>query len=278
MQAFAAPISTALRARLRTHFGAVACLAVLSLAAANAHAWGLENVAALADKRAKTAFQALPKTLPTELANLDYDGYRDIRFNRDAPVWRSGKLPFEANFFHVGRDVLPVRINEIVSGVVKPIRYNPADFNFGKNKLNPQGWGDLGHGGLRLFSNLNTPDAKDELAVFLGASYFRALGAGQRYGLSARGLAVDTTGPKEEFPRFTEFWLERPALESKLVTIYALMDSERMTGAYRFDITPGERTTTEVRARIFMRAGVAPVKTLGIAPLTSMFFFGENQH
>ena len=277
MQSLGTPFSSTTPARFRAAISALYLLAALGLTAANAHAWGLDDVAALADKRAKAPFQGAPKALPAELANLDYDGYRDIRFNRDAPIWRNNKLPFEANFFHVGREVVSVRMNEIVGGVAKPMRYNPADFNFGKNKLNPQGWGDLGHGGVRLFSNLNTPDVKDEAAVFQGSSYFRGLGAGQRYGLSARGLAVDTTGPKEEFPRFTEFWLERPTTDAKIVTVYALMDSERMTGAYRFDITPGERTTTEVRAKIFMRSGASPVKTLGIAPLTSMFLFGENQ-
>jgi periplasmic glucans biosynthesis protein len=248
-------------------------------AAQTAPAFSLDDVASLAQKRAQAPFSALTKPLPPELANLDYDGYRDIRYNRDAPVWRADKLPFEANFFHVGREVVPVRINEVVAGVARRVRYNPADFNFGKNTLNPQNWGDLGFGGLRIFSNVNGPDVKDEAAVFQGASYFRALGAGQRYGLSARGLAVDTTGPKEEFPRFTEFWLERPAGDSTRVTVYALMDSERMTGAYRFDITPGDQTATDVRARIFMRPGQGqgPVKTLGIAPLTSMFLFGENQ-
>ena len=119
--------------------------------------------------------------------------------------------------------------------------------------------------------------------VFTGATYFRALGVGQRYGLSARGLAVDTVGGgKEGFPRFTDFWLEKPTGEAKQLTVYALMDSERMTGAYRFDITPGEQTTTKVQARIFMRpvatsGNSAPVATLGAAPLTSMFLFGENQ-
>ena len=252
-------------------------MVLLGLTAANAHAWGLEDVAVLAGQRAKVPFEGTPKALPAELANLDYDGYRDIRFNRDAPIWRANKLPFEANFFHVGREVVSVRMNEVVGGLPRPMRYNPADFNFGKNKLNPQGWGDLGHGGLRLFSNLNTPDVKDEIAVFQGSSYFRGLGAGQRYGLSARGLAIDTTGPKEEFPRFTEFWLERSAVDATHVTVYALMDSERVTGAYRFDITPGERTTTEVHAKIFIRPGTSTVKTLGVAPLTSMFLFGENQ-
>ena len=180
MHAFASRLPTAFPARLRGHICALFCLAALSLTAANAYAWGLDDVAALADKRAKTPFQGTPKALPAELANLDYDGYRDIRFNRDAPIWRNNKLPFEANFFHAGGDVVSVRMNEVVGGVVKPMRYNPADFNFGKNKLNPQGWGDLGHGGLRLFSNLNTPDVKDEVAVYQGSSYFRGLGAGQR--------------------------------------------------------------------------------------------------
>ena len=111
--------------------------------------------------------------------------------------------------------------------------------------------------------------------MFLGASYFRALGAGQRYGLSARGLAIDTVGGQgEEFPRFTEFWFVKPAADAKTLTVYALLDSPRATGAYQFDIHPGAETVMDVRARIFLRASVA---TLGIAPLTSMFFFGENQ-
>jgi glucans biosynthesis protein len=111
--------------------------------------------------------------------------------------------------------------------------------------------------------------------VFLGASYFRALGAGQRYGLSARGLAIDTVGGQgEEFPRFSEFWLVKPATDSKVLTVYALLDSPRASGAYQFDVRPGGETVMEVRCRIFLRA---PVATLGIAPLTSMFAFGENQ-
>jgi periplasmic glucans biosynthesis protein len=256
---------------------AAVAFAASLLGASHVFAWDFDDLARLAQSRAQTPYSPTTRPLPSELAGLDYDAYRDIRYNRDAPLWRGEKLPFEANLFHVGRDVVSVKVNEIVGGVVQPIRYDPANFDFGKNKLSPQAWGDLGHGGLRLFSNVNTPTVKDEIAVFLGASYFRALGEGQRYGLSARGLAIDTTGPKEEFPRFTEFWLQRPLPEAKLVTLYALMESERVTAAYRFDITPGARTTTEVRARVFARAGGEPIKTLGIAPLTSMFLFGENQ-
>ncbi|MBK1683571.1 glucan biosynthesis protein G [Rhodoferax fermentans] len=265
-------------AAVSTQFVALLVAGLLTLAADQAQAWGLDDVAALARTQAQAPFKPAKQAMPSELANLDYDGYRDIRFNPDRNLWRADKLPYEANFFHVGRLSDIVRLNEITAQGVKPIPYNPADFNYGQNKLSPQTWGDLGFGGLRTFSNLNTAEHKDELVVFSGASYFRALGAGQRYGLSARGLAVDTSGAApEEFPRFTEFWLEKPTNGAKQLTIYALMDSARMTGAYRFDITPGEQTVTEVHARVFMRATDKPVATLGLAPLTSMFFFGENQ-
>lgn len=251
---------------------------VLALLAGQAQAWTLDDVAGLASKQAQAPFKPASHAIPAELANLDYDGYRDIRFNADRTLWRADVLPYEANFFHVGKSGDSVRVHEITPQGIKPIPYNPADFNFGKNRVSPQKWGNLGFGGVRVFNNLNSASYKDELVVFSGASYFRALGAGQRYGLSARGLAVDTAGSaKEEFPRFTEFWLVKPTADAKRLTIYALMDSPRMTGAYRFDITPGEQTVTEVHARIFMRPTDTPVATLGLAPLTSMFFFGENQ-
>ena len=260
---------------------AVVC--VVGAAAATAHAFGLEDVAQRASQQAQTPFKPSGGAIPAELAALSYDGYRDIRFNAASMLWRAEQLPFEVNFFHVGREVASVRIHQVTAGGVTPLPYSPRDFHYGQNKLSLDSWGDLGHGGVRAFSHLNSPGYKDELVVFQGASYFRALGSGQRYGLSARGLAVDTVGGAgEEFPRFTEFWLARPASDSKMLTVYALMDSPRMTGAYRFDITPGEQTTTQVQAQLFMRASTLagadkPLAMLGLAPLTSMFLFGENQ-
>lgn len=259
-------------------FAALAVSGTLSFFAAQAHAWSLDDVGALASERAAAPFTSAQQAVPPELAQMDYDDYRDIRFKPDSTLWRADQLAYEANFFHVGRHGDAVRVNEITPAGVKRLPYDPAFFNFGNNKLSPKSWGDIGYGGVRFFSPLNSPTYKDELVVFSGASYFRALGAGQRYGLSARGLAVDTAGPaKEEFPRFTDYWLEKPALEGGPLTVYALMDSERMTGAYRFDVKPGEQTVTEVHARIYMRPTDKPVSTLGIAPLSSMFFFGENQ-
>jgi len=171
-----------------------------------------------------------------------------------------------------------VTISEVTAQGVRQIPFDPADFDYGANKLDVaklKEAKDLGFAGFRAHYALNTPKYKDEVLVFLGASYFRALGKGQLYGLSARGLAIDTALPSgEEFPRFTEFWIERPAPAAKELVVYALLDSRRAAGAYRFVVRPGVSTAVEVKARLFLRESVGK---LGLAPLTSMFFFGENQ-
>ncbi|MBL6752395.1 MAG: glucan biosynthesis protein G [Nevskia sp.] len=255
-----------------------AALAVLLgwLCAAPVHAFGFADVEQRARQLAAQPYQRPDPKLPQELADLGYDRYRDIRFKPERAWWRKDKLPFELQFFHEGLYYnLPVKINEIGSQGLKEIHYNPADFDYGANKLDLGKLKDLGFAGFRVHFPVNTPKYKDEILVFLGASYFKALGREQRYGLSARGLAIDTgliSG--EEFPRFTEFWIERPKPGDKELTIYGLLDSRRVAGAYRFVVKPGDETTMEVKERLFLRENVTK---LGVAPLTSMFFFGENQ-
>jgi glucans biosynthesis protein len=246
---------------------------------ARAQVFGLDALTQIARERAQTAWQAPARTVPTELAQLDYDGTRDIRWQPERALWRDAQLPFEAMFFHLGGyHTAPVRIHEITPQGTRPLAFRSEDFNYGKNQLSPQAWGDIGFAGFRLHYPLNSTQYKDELVVFQGASYFRALGAGQQYGLSARGLAIDTHGGRgEEFPRFSEFWLQRPAAGAQQVTVFALLDSPRATGAYQFDITPGTASVMQVRARVFLREGSNPIHVLGIAPLTSMYLFGENQ-
>ncbi len=252
-----------------------ACLCA-TLVASRAYAFGFDDVAERAKAQARKPYVAESRKPPAELAALTYDQYRDIRFRPDHALWRSDAAPFEVMFFHLGKfQTEPVLINEVSGSSVRHLRYRSADFDYGQNKLSPQRWGDVGFAGFRAHYPLNSGAYKDELVVFLGASYFRALGAGQRYGLSARGLALDTVGGKgEEFPRFTEFWLVKPEKSANSLTVYALLDSPRASGAYQFDIRPGKETVMDVRARLFLRA---PVATLGIAPLTSMYQFGENQ-
>lgn len=231
------------------------------------------------DRRARAAAEASftpAKSLPRGLQNLQYDQYRDIRYKPERFLWRDAKLPFEIAFFHQGWHFdQPVRVNEVTSEGVREVPFDPDQFDYGANEVDTRLLKGIGYAGFRVHFPVNTPKYKDEVLVFLGASYFRALGKGQRYGLSARGLAVDTAARSgEEFPRFVEFWLERPTRDAQGLTIYALLDSRRVTGAYRFVLRPGVSTWIDVKARLYLREDVGK---LGLAPLTSMFYFGENQ-
>jgi glucans biosynthesis protein len=239
-----------------------------------ARAFGFEDVATLARQQAQSPHRTSSRAAPAELQALTYDQYRDIRFRPERALWRRENLPFELMFFHLGKfQTDPVRINEITPTGVRHIPYATADFNYGKNKISPQKWGDLGFAGFRAHYPLNGPKYKDELVVFLGASYFRALGAGQRYGLSARGLAIDTAEHVEEFPRFIAYWFEPPTPDSRTLVFYGLLDSASATGAYRFALTPGAPQLIEVDAAVYPRR---PIRRLGLAPLTSMYQCGEN--
>jgi glucans biosynthesis protein len=258
--------------------GAAALAAFLALACPGvALAFSFGDVATLAKQLADKPYKAEEPQLPQELADLGYDKYRDIRFKSDHAWWRKDKLPFELQFFHEGLYYnLPVKINEIEGGKVREIRFDPKDFDYGANQLDTKKLTGLGFAGFRVHYAVNTPKYKDEVLLFLGGSYFRALGKNQHYGLSARGLAIDTgliSG--EEFPRFTQFWIEKPKSGDTELTIYGLLDSRRAAGAYRFVLKPGEETLVEVKERVYLRENVTK---LGLAPLTSMFLFGDNQH
>jgi glucans biosynthesis protein len=256
---------------------ALALAAGLAVGAVPARAFDFEDVGALARELAAKPYQAAAEAVfPEGLRGLDYDQYRDIRFNPAHARWRDLGLPFELMFFHLGRgQTVPVRLHELSGEAVLGVDYDPLDFDFGHNTVDPAALKGLGLAGFRVHAALNGGAYKDELAVFLGASYFRALGTGQRYGLSARGLAVDTVGGQgEEFPRFTEFWIERPQAQAGRLVLFALLDSRRVAGAYRFEFAPGAQTLVDVRTRLYLRE---PVATLGIAPLSSMYQHGANQ-
>lgn len=239
-----------------------------------------ESIASRAEALVKVPDRSLDSEqvpLPQALRALSYDQVRRIRFRPDKSVWHKEDLPFELMFFHrSGRSPDMVRVHEFTAGGEHDISYDAADFDFaGQATSNWVAWGDIGYAGWRAHYALNRADYKDEVVAFLGASYFRALGQHQRYGLSARGLAINPLGPgREEFPRFTAYWFVRPESHAAKLTFYALLESPKIVGAYRFEVRPGLSTEMDVRARLFARA---KVDTLGIAPLTSMFLFGENQ-
>lgn len=220
-------------------------------------------------------FDTNPPALPEPIARLDFDQWRDIRFRPERALLAGQGGPFRLQLFHPGfLYKRPMTVNVIREGVPAPIPYAGNLFDYGKLKIERPLPVGLGFAGFRLHAPLNDPRVHDELISFLGASYFRFLSRDQQYGLSARGLSVNVGAREgEEFPVFTQVWIEQPDADSDRATIYALMESESLTGAFQFLVFPGARTTVEVIANIFVRK---PVARLGIAPLTSMFFMGEN--
>ncbi len=237
-----------------------------------------EQVQAKAEKLSRKPFTGYDNPLPPFLSDLDYDQYRDVRFRPEHSLWTAERLPFQAQFFSRGsifRDRVQIHIVE--QGVPTLVEFDPGMFDFGRLPVPMDVPKNVGFAGFRLHYPLNVHYYYDEVIAFLGASYFRAVARGGIYGLSARGLAVDTGLPKgEEFPVFREFWLEKPAANAKEITIYALLDSQSVTGAYRFVIRPGASTAIAVTARLNIRYDIAK---LGIAPLTSMFYHGKTtQH
>lgn len=235
-----------------------------------------EEMRALAAREPQHAEQ--PKSF---LDDLTYDDYRLIRFNPERARWADTEASrFRMHSFHMGwlfKD--PVLIYEVMGDQSQLMAFDTDDFIYEREARDrvPEHAPLPGVAGFRLHYPLNRPDVFDELVAFQGASYFRALGRGSAYGISARGLAVNTgLSVAEEFPRFTRFYIERPASEAGSIVLYAAMESTSLTGAYRFVITPGANTAMEVTARLFFRTDV---EQLGVAPLTSMFLFAErNRH
>ena len=219
-------------------------------------------------------YKAADEKLPEGLQDLDYDRYRAIRFLPDHARWHGEKLPFELQFFHRGFFYKNrVDIYEVANGQETKIPYRPEDFSFGETPP-PKSGADLGFAGFRIHAPINRPDYQDEVCVFLGASYFRAVAKGEVYGLSARGLSINTGEAKgEEFPAFKAFWIEKPAPEAKSIVVHAVLDSESAAAAYRFTIRPGATTVFDVEMAIYPRV---TLDHAGLAPITSMFFFGPN--
>jgi len=237
--------------------------------------FGFDEVVKRARDLADAPFDALPPKLPEALTKLDFDSYRDLRFKAEKSPLGPGNGPFRLQAFHPGfiykRTVV---VNTIRDGLSTPLPYSANLFDYGRNKFDKSFPVNLGFAGFRLHYPLNAPHSSDEVVSFLGASYFRFLGRGQSYGLSARGLAVATGGDDEEFPFFREFWIETSDQQPEKATIYALLDGASVTGAFRFELFPNVESVMEVTATIFPRR--QNVK-FGLAPLTSMFFLGEDR-
>jgi glucans biosynthesis protein len=208
---------------------------------------------------------------------IDYDAYQQIRFRPEESLWANGP-GYPVELFHVGRYFQePARIFTVKDGKAREIMYAPELFSYGKSDFARNLPSDIGFAGFRVMTAKGEPD----WLAFLGASYFRTPGETRQYGLSARGLAIDTGLPTlEEFPRFISFWLE-PLPEDhgpQGMIAYALLNSKSVAGAYKITTRRGEGVvgvTMDVEAKLFGRAGV---QRLGIAPLTSMYWYSKLNH
>lgn len=228
----------------------------------------------LARERAAQPYVPPRLEWPRALADLGPAELERISFRAEQALWAADNLPFRLQFFHPDRQRPPVVVREYSATHVQELPFVAGFFDYGAARPPVRVPPTIGYGGFRLHSPLNRPEHFDEVAVFAGGCTFRALGAGQNFGLAARALAIDA-GPlaAEEYPRFTEFWVGRPQPDAKSVVVYALLDSLRAAGAYEFVVNPGVSTIVDVRAEVVFRAAVAQP---GFAPLSAMFWYGEN--
>lgn len=242
--------------------------------APQALAFGIEDVVAQAQQLAAKPY-APPVETPRFMREMGYDQYRGIRHQTQHNLWRDAHSRFQVSpvipggvYAHV------VPINEVNGSHVERLAFRKEHYTFDDAELGQRIPEDLGYAGFELSYPVGRSGKQEKFLVFAGASYFRAIGQGGQWGLSVRGAAIGTgLASGEEFPDFVEFWLVRPRPRAESMTVYALLDSPSLTGAYEFRVAPGMATHLDVRAVLFARERI---RQLGIAPLTSMYFYGEN--
>jgi glucans biosynthesis protein len=208
------------------------------------------------------------------LSQMSYDDYKKIQFRRSATIWSKESRNFRVNPLHPGfLFKTPVKLNLVVAGVSRRILYTTEIFSYDKEQEKVKQTDAQGYSGFSVTTPINNAQKWDEFLVFQGGTYFRAVGQTNWYGLSARGLAINTGKPSgEEFPVFTEFWIERPSETSEKLVVHAIMQSKSVTGAFTFTAWPGKNTNIKVESTLYPRINIP---SFGIAPLTSMFLFNS---
>jgi periplasmic glucans biosynthesis protein len=236
--------------------------------------FSVEWLASEAKKLAAAPYQERPM-VPQEWRDMSYAQHRSIWFNSNRALWQGSERPVRVEFLHPGLYFpRPVEISIVSDGMARRVAFDFDLYHRGEQAPELPLDDTLGYSGFRLRGGVADPGEYKEFVVFQGASYFRAIARGENYGLSARGLALRTADERgEEFPEFTRFWIEAPQTGAAATRIHALLESPSLTGAYNFSITPGDATTMDVSARVFVRSDQDHV---GLAPLTSMFLFDET--
>jgi periplasmic glucans biosynthesis protein len=245
-----------------------------------ARAFSFEGLVARARAAAGEAYRPPYRPAPEIVEQIDYDAHGKIRFRPERALYAEGPGSFPATFFHLGRFFgKSVKMHALEHGPggtsAREILYSPDDFEMPADSVARRLPQDSGFAGFRLQESRQRDDWQThDWVAFLGASYFRAIGELEQYGLSARGLAVDVAASQpEEFPDFTEFYIAPGGEADRPVEVFALLDGPSVTGAYRFALTRGEGVVMEIEKVIYLRRDA---ERLGLAPLTSMYWFAEG--
>lgn len=236
-----------------------------------------ESLQKLAAQMALQPYTPPPQNLDPFFEGLKYDDHRKIRFREDKSLFGGSNDTFTVQFFHPGwMFKKPVGFSNLGLGDAKStsVPFDLSLFDYDTLKVPPTVRKPDGYAGFRVLAPQSMLDKRFEFMVFMGASYFRAVTTELGYGISARGVAVNTIGGKpEEFPDFTHFWFMPPKAGDKYFRLLALLNGPSITGAYQFDAMPGKTTEMLIKATLHLRK---PVEMLGIAPFSSMYWFGEN--
>jgi len=235
------------------------------------------SLQALVSKLAQESYKPMAKPLDPYFDGLKYDDHRQIRFKEGAAHFGQKPEAHRIEFFHLGWTAKkPVGMFDLSGGRATPIGYDPKLFDWGELKVPANVQYPEGFAGFRVLAPDSFLKRRFEFLVFMGASYFRAVTTELGFGLSARGLAINTVGGEpEEFPDFTHFWFEQPQTGDRFFRVHALLNGPSVVGAYSFEAMPGKTTEMFVKGSVFLRK---PVKSLGISPFSSMYWYGENSH
>jgi glucans biosynthesis protein len=226
-----------------------------------------------AQNLARAPYQRPVLQLPSELADLNGQQYSNIRYRPEGNLWRDGSCGFQVKFLHTGFQYkVPVEFHTVEGGTARPFKYSPSLFHYTEPVQPPPPDSRAGFSGFRALGPIHRADAMDDFLIFQGASYFRAIATAQTYGALARGVCINTAQASgEEFPVFRAFWVLKPAQGERHLLIYALLDGPSLAGVYKFRVEPGRPTVMEIECTLFPRK---PLTHVGIAPLTSMYFYG----
>jgi glucans biosynthesis protein len=231
--------------------------------------FSFERLKAQAAALAGRPYRPAPAPPAALVEKIDYDAFGRIVYRPQDALWGGEPGDGAIRFFPLGRYArTPVAMNVVLGGEARAVPYSPALFDMPTDSP-ARALGSAG--GFAGFKVMNADHATDWIA-YLGASYFRSADPFNQYGLSARGLAIDTAvAGAEEFPAFTSFWFEHDRAD---LIVYALLDGPSVAGAYRIahHRSPAG-LVQEITVALKFRT---PVKRLGLAPLTSMYWYGRG--